>query len=117
MRHFLRSTIVILALAGVLAGCALFRSDAERGHKVADTWCSECHRISPDEPSGARPGHVLPPPMVAPSFMEVAARPDTTADSLARFIGELHLPMPTYRLSDDERREVIAYILSLRPAR
>lgn len=63
-----------------------------------------------------RPGHVMPPPVVAPSFMEVAARPGTTAESLAHFLTDLHLPMPTYRLSDDQRRAVIAYILSLRPA-
>jgi mono/diheme cytochrome c family protein len=110
----MRRIVFLGLLAAMLAGCALFQSDAERGRKVADTWCSECHRVAPDEPSGARPGHTMGPPVVAPSFMDVAARPYTTADSLDHFLADLHLPMPTYRLSDGERREVIAYILSLR---
>ena len=105
-----------LAVAVILAGCigAGGQGDPRRGRQVADLWCSECHRVRPDQPSGARPGHLMPPPMVAPSFMAVAARPNTDAASLRRFMTDLHLPMPTYRLSEDEREDVIAHILSLR---
>ena len=107
----------VLALgAAALTGCALFRSDAARGRHVADAWCSECHRVAPDQPSGTRPGHTLPPPVAAPSFMDIAARPATTAASLEHFLADLHLPMPTYRLSAEERHQVIAYILSLKAA-
>jgi len=104
-----------LASVAVLTSCALFQTDAERGRHVADKWCSECHRIAPDQPSGMRAGHVLPPSIAAPSFMDVAAKPSVTVESLDHFLREVHLPMPTYRLRDDERAEVIAYILSLRP--
>ena len=108
-------SVIALSLLGIsVIGCALFQTDSDRGRYVAEKWCSECHRVAPDQPSGMRAGHILPPPITAPSFMAIAARADTTADSLARFIGELHLPMPTYRLSETERREVIAYILSLK---
>ena len=108
--------LAVLALgAAALTGCGLFRSDEARGRHVADIWCSECHRVAPDQPSGTRPGHTIPPRVVAPSFMEIAARPATSAASLEHFLTDLHLPMPTYRLSEKERHQVIAYILSLKP--
>ena len=47
--------------------------------------------------------------------MDIAARPDITLASLDRFLSDVHLPMPTYRLREDERREVVQYILSLKP--
>jgi len=113
----MRPYIGFLVCAAALAGCTLFQTDADRGRYVAVKWCAECHRVAPDQPSGMRPGHILPPQVVAPSFMEIAARPETSAQSLDRFLGDLHLPMPTYRLREDERSTVIAYILSLKPAR
>jgi mono/diheme cytochrome c family protein len=104
-----------LAAALLLGGCSLFESEADRGRAVAETWCAECHRIAPDEPTGSRPGHVLPPPVTAPSFMAIAARPGVDAGALRHFMAELHLPMPSYRLSEEERESVIRYILSLQP--
>lgn len=106
--------IALLIIGCSVAGCTLFQTEADRGRYVAEKWCSECHRVAPDQPSGMRVGHVLPAPVEAPSFMAIAARPDTTVNSLARFIDDLHLPMPTYRLREDERRQVIAYILSVK---
>jgi hypothetical protein len=47
----------------------------ETGKQIAADWCSECHRIAPDQPSGMRRGHVLPPPVEAPSFMQIAEKP------------------------------------------
>jgi mono/diheme cytochrome c family protein len=111
--------IAALVLASAfLAGCAdrptPAPGDAAHGRQVAMEWCSECHRISSDQPSGARPGHVLPPPVEAPSFMAVAERPYADRQYLAEFVSELHLPMPTFRLSPQEKEDVIAFILSLR---
>ena len=110
----MRLIIALLVIGSAVASCTLFQTEADRGRYVAEKWCSECHRVAPDQPSGVRVGHVLPPSVEAPSFMAIAGLPDTTADSLAHFIDELHLPMPTFRLSEDERRQVIAYILSLK---
>lgn len=106
--------LLAAAVAVLLAGCALLPSPERQGREIADRWCSECHRVSSDQPSGSRPGHILPPPMHAPSFMEVANRPGVDAASLRRFMTELHLPMPTFRLSETEREQVIRYILSLK---
>jgi mono/diheme cytochrome c family protein len=109
--------LALLAVTlGMLAACSTVDNEAERGHAVADHWCAECHRIAPDQPSGSRAGHILPPPVDAPSFMAVAARPGVDAAYLRHFMTELHLPMPTYRLSAAEQESVIAYILSLKTA-
>ncbi len=113
--------IVLGGLCIALAACQSQRPDsreaAQRGKAIADLWCSECHRVSPDQPSGARAGHLLAPPMVAPSFMTLAAAPHADRESLRRFVAELHLPMPTFRLSAQEQDEVITYILSLKSER
>jgi mono/diheme cytochrome c family protein len=113
----MRLPFTLAVAAAALAGCAFFQTEADRGQYVAAKWCSECHRISPDQPSGMRPGHVLTPSVGAPSFMDIAARPGADAQWLDHFLSDVHLPMPTYRLREDERRGVIAYILSLNPAR
>lgn len=112
-----RITLVLLpvGVAAASSACSIFQSDASKGRAIADNWCAECHRVAANQPSGSRPGHILPPPIAAPSFMSIAARPGIDADKLHHFMAELHLPMPIYRLSADEKNEVISYILSLRP--
>ncbi len=103
-----------IAVIAAPSACSIFQSDASKGRAIADRWCAECHRVATDQPSGSRAGHILPPPVEAPSFMSIAARPEVDPDELRHFMAELHLPMPTYRLSADEQDSVIRYILSLR---
>lgn len=111
-----RATLVFAAPAFVwfLVACTTSRGDVGRGWVVADRWCAECHRVAADQPSGSRAGHILPPTLEAPSFMAVAARPEVDVSYLQRFMRELHLPMPTYRLDKAEQESVIDYILSLK---
>jgi mono/diheme cytochrome c family protein len=111
MAGFGAAAVALAALSGCIPNGA--RPDPSRGRAIADTWCSECHRISPDQPSGSRPGHIMPPPVTAPSFMSVAARPGIDAAQLRAFMADLHPPMPTFRLSATEKEDVIAYILTL----
>lgn len=98
----------------VVAACSISASDAGKGRVIADRWCAECHRVAPDQPSGSRAGHILPPTVEGPSFMSVAARPEVNSSYLRRFMAGLHLPMPTYRLDIAEQESVIDYILSLK---
>ena len=107
------AALVALALAAC-GGTQRAGGDAAKGHEIAERWCSECHRVSPQDPSGSRPGHVLPPQNPGPDFAEIARRPYADAYYLSRFMSDLHLPMPTYRLSLAERQDVIAYILTLK---
>ena len=109
----------LAAASFVLAasGCASSEhvaGDPAHGHALAERWCSECHRVSPSDSSGMRAGHIMPPPVAAPDFAVVARRPGVDAAGLERFTGELHLPMPIYRLSPAERQDIVAYILTLK---
>lgn len=63
--------------------------------------------------SGIKRGHVLLRPVVAPNFMQIAAKPNVDEAYLKGFIFQLHLPMLTFRLST-ARQKVIAYIFSLK---
>lgn len=110
-----RTILLPIAAAALVSACSAFEGDADKGCAVAERWCAECHRIAPDAPSGSRAGHVLPP-IDAPSFMAVATRPEVDLAYLGQFVGDLHLPMPIYRLSSDEREAVIRYIVSLKDA-
>jgi len=103
-----------VAVALAAAGCHALESPAQRGHQIAEQWCAECHRVSPEDPSGSRAGHILPSSMPGPAFTTIADRPGTDARSLHHFMTELHLPMPIYRFRPSEQDDIIAYILSLK---
>lgn len=77
--------------------------DSVRGLEVAQRWCASCHQV---EPLGSRRS-------AAPSFMEIAQDSRKDHAWLEAFMGEEHLPMPTFRLYPDEQAHVIAYIESL----
>lgn len=78
----------------------------ERGRAIAEEWCGPCHQVSPDQA-------VAPDPtMGAPDFVTIARR--YPAPALASFMAEEHEPMPTYRLWDDEKADLGAYLDHLR---
>jgi mono/diheme cytochrome c family protein len=84
---------------------------AAKGLTIAEKWCTDCHRVRPEQRAVRRPE------MGAPDFAAVAARPEANSAYLGRFMEVQHLPMPTFRLYSDEKADVVAYILSLKPAR
>ena len=98
------TTTLVLA-AGMAVGTAQAQ-DVEAGRHIAQTWCRNCHNVTPDAGRGndARP----------PSFASVAQMPSTTNISLAVFLSTPHARMPDFSLSQQEIRDVSAYILSLR---
>jgi hypothetical protein len=60
----------------------------------------------------------------APSFADIANRPDSSATSLRRFLTKTHwdqntipMSMPSMMLTNDQAAEVTSYILSLRQRR
>jgi mono/diheme cytochrome c family protein len=108
------AVLCALALFGCIEAGNQSQLSPQEGKRIAEDWCSECHQISPDQPSGMRRGHVLPPPVAAPGFMQIAAKPNVDEAYLKGFVSELHLPMPTFRLSEEQQQEVITYILSLK---
>jgi mono/diheme cytochrome c family protein len=89
---------------------AALPSDPEtiaRGHGIAQEWCARCHIVSPDQVRVANPA------AGAPRFADVAQRWSARPGELRRFLDQLHLPMPTFRLWPDERDAVAAYLVSL----
>jgi len=108
-------------LAGCIAGFAACAADpASRdprtakggdpaaGLVVARTWCATCHDIGDRTPAvGPRQG---------PGFVSIARRADPEQAGLRQFLDGLHPPMPTYRLWDSEKRDLLAHFLVLRYA-
>jgi mono/diheme cytochrome c family protein len=108
----------LVALLGSWSGA----SDAEpasgkaviyMGKGLAQSLCSSCHTVSPDQAKpGANPA--------SPKFQDIANKPGMSETYLRDFLrGTRHrqlapLAMPNPQLSDDELAKITAYILSLR---
>ena len=93
----------------------LVDGNVEAGRSLALLTCTGCHVVAPDQPfKPIRTG--LPRP---PDFKDIANRSNTTAASLQRHLETLpavpeNAHMPNLLLSNDEVRDVVAFIISLR---
>lgn len=101
-----------LLATGFLLGPAGAAENPARGKQVAEFWCSNCHRIAPEQRTVLREG--------APDFVVIARGRDRAF--LWDFFGKLHpvtttFAMPTINLTDQEAQDVIGYIMSLAPGR
>jgi mono/diheme cytochrome c family protein len=79
--------------------------DPKGGSVLAQQVCSVCHatQIGPD----------LSPNRRAPTFVELATSPGMTSAALMVALTTPHVGMPMFRLSTEEREDIVAYILSL----
>jgi len=75
-----------------------------RGAAVVEQWCRLCHVHA-----GERQG-----PDMAPAFEEIVKRPGHDEAFFVRFLHEDHFPMTTYRLFEEEKRDVVAWLMSLK---
>ena len=86
----------------------------QAGRALALLVCASCHVVAPDQPF--KPVYKGPPN--PPNFKEIANQPGVTAESLRHHLETLPAvarnSMPNLLLSDDQLRDVAAYILSLR---
>jgi mono/diheme cytochrome c family protein len=114
--------VAAICAAGLAPAGAQSRSDESTiraGHNIAVTACIACHVVSRDQ--DLKP--VLGPGI--PSFDAIANRPETTVESLSAAMkskrwhdpGMAATLLPMSRISDAERAQVAAYILSLRARR
>ncbi len=99
MRSILATVLALLPTAAVAQAPNI-------GAALAEHWCMGCHVVEPEPPSASRGG--------VPSFSAIAARPSTTATSLAQYLSASHTHMPDFALSNAERDALVSYILSLR---
>jgi mono/diheme cytochrome c family protein len=82
--------------------------DAEQGHQIARTWCSNCHVVGSEQRSGSSNG--------APPFVAISQMKSTTPATLHAFLETPHDRMPDLHLDRDEIDDLVAYINSLRQA-
>ena len=88
------------------------------GRNLATTKCFACHDVSPGQALPPLPG----PGMPIPGFRDIANRQDISARWLIERMGTAtwHIPalpasrLPMSHLSEREKSEVAAFILSLR---
>lgn len=100
----MRGTMAMVLALALLAFPAAAQ-DPPVGARLAIRWCVACHVVEPNQSTATDN---------APSFQAIAARPNTTAGSLDRYLSIGHTLMPDFSLSSQERNALVAYILSLR---
>ena len=99
---------VAITFASILSlvSIPVMAADVSAGGRVAQTWCKNCHDVSP----GAKIMHDTG----APPFGVVANSKGKTSAALANFLYTSHNLMPDYSLTRQEAADVSAYIMSLK---
>jgi cytochrome c2 len=112
-----------LALILMLAGSSLtVTADAQpasghgstqEGHRLALSKCDVCHVVASDQHYQPLLSHY------APSFYDIANRPNATAQSLEAFLAHHHTfeKMPFPDLTPTQISDLVSYIISLRGRR
>lgn len=85
------------------------------GRRLAEQVCATCHAIGGDQTLDP----ILRPP--APTFVSIAWRPGMSVSQIKRLLSPPHwqgqdevLRMPDLVLLEDQKRDIAAYILSLK---
>jgi mono/diheme cytochrome c family protein len=81
-------------------------ANVESGAAYAEQVCSPCHAVRPRQRHSPLPQ--------APSFQSIADTPGMTELALTVFMQSSHPTMPNVMLEQDELRNVIAYVQSLK---
>jgi mono/diheme cytochrome c family protein len=98
--------LTMVALFGIVPAFAQDGGDIGHGREIARTICAACHIVAK--------GQLALPNSAAPPFPVLAATPGMTSIALSAALLMSHRLMPNIILQADERRDVIAYILSLK---
>jgi mono/diheme cytochrome c family protein len=114
MRLTISALITICGVLGVALGSLLAAGPAladaaaaARGKAVVDQWCRECHLRASDRPD----------PVMAPRYEDIVRRPGRDEAYFRKFLHEDHFPMTIFRLREDEKRDVLAYLMALKKKR
>jgi mono/diheme cytochrome c family protein len=91
---------------GLSAAAAAQDADIAAGNAYAEQVCAECHAV--------RAGDEFSPLMEATPFQEVADTPGMTELALSVWLQSSHPTMPNIVLEQDDLRNVVAYIRSLK---
>ncbi len=96
----------LLALSGAAARAEEL-GNATRGLDYVKKHCAECHAVDAAEAYSPNPD--------APTFESVANTPGMTARALVVWLQSPHPTMPNLMVPAEDRDNVVAYILSLKP--
>ena len=107
---YLSVAAVALSCAGSAVAASSNEGDPTAGQAFAKRVCAQCHNVESRQDT---PLSKLAPP----DFHAIANAKTTSAIGLNVFLMTPHSTMPNLILSETERRDVIAYILSLRDAK
>jgi mono/diheme cytochrome c family protein len=102
------SAIAVLAATATLVTHPLHaqEGDVSRGAEIARDVCSACHAVSTRSAMSRN--------AEAPPFWKLASTPGMTSIALSAALMTSHRSMPNIILEPEQRRDVIAYILSLK---
>ena len=103
------NSVILLSLSGAGQVQAQTVGDRQEGLALAQQFCSQCHAVRREQ--------VRSPSLRAPAFSELATAPGMTSAALSVALTTPHAGMPMFMLSQDQRQDIIAYILSLKAQR
>jgi len=106
MTLFAAVTAAGLSQAAAAHGAAAQDADIVAGKAYAEKICADCHAILPDEE--------VSPLLAATPFQEVADTRGMTELALTVWLQSSHPTMPNIILEQDDMRNVVAYIRSLK---
>jgi mono/diheme cytochrome c family protein len=111
--RFIQQIVATCLLSGVLAWLTMPSpshaqdvGDVAKGRDYAARVCAQCHAITADTGRS-------PQPRVA-TFPTIANTPGMTAQALSIWLTTSHPTMPNLIIELEDRRNVVAYIVSLR---
>jgi mono/diheme cytochrome c family protein len=107
----MKSGFLGIALLAVTASVMTYplraqEGDARRGAEIARTICAACHAVSTRI--------AVSPNSASPPFWKLAGTSGMTSIALSAALLTSHQSMPNIILEPEQRRDVIAYILSLK---
>jgi len=97
------AAMAALCVLAISSGAA---ADPAEGRRLARQWCVSCHAL--DGATASRGTDA------APSFMEIARRPDRADGDLRLWLSASHRNMPDFSLTQAEIADLIDFIRSLR---
>ena len=100
--------ILVPILVAMIPSAAMSQivGDAEKGMQYAIDVCSECHAVRDGQPRALL--------SETPSFEDIANTSGMTAIALTVWFKSQHPSMPNIKMTDEEMRNVIHYIISLK---
>lgn len=100
----LKPSILLAAVAGIVAPAWAQSPDVALGRDMAHQWCAGCHQVEASDPMNE----------LAPAFADIANDPERTPERLQIWLTSEHPQMPDFNLGDREVAALIAYLESLR---